>query len=90
MIQKCISQDRIDTFLYNANIERKSFGKNRIKELRIEHGLSQRELSKALDIKQENISRWEAAKVIPNVLDAWSIADYFGVSIDCLIGKDAF
>lgn len=71
-------------------MERKDFGGNRIKELRLERGLSQRELAKVLDIKQANISRWEAAKVIPNVLDAWVMAEYFGVSIDYLVGKDFF
>ena len=90
MIQFCICQDESDTFLYNAGMERKDFGGNRIKELRLERGLSQRELAKVLDIKQANISRWEAAKVIPNVLDAWVMAEYFGVSIDYLVGKESF
>lgn len=90
MIQFCICQDEGDTFLYNVDMERKDFGGNRIKELRLERGLSQRELAKVLDIKQANISRWEAAKVIPNVLDAWVMAEYFGVSIDYLVGKDFF
>lgn len=75
--------------MYNANMER-DFRANRIKELRLEHGLTQRELSKILDIKQANISRWEAAKVVPNVLDAWVLAEYFGVSIDYLIGKEGY
>ena len=86
----CIRQDLSNTFLYNVFMEKRSFDANRIKELRVEHGLSQCQLSKILDIKQANISRWECAKVVPNVIDAWVIAEYFGVSVDYLIGKEVF
>ena len=60
---------------------------NRIKELRLERGLSQRELAAKTNIKQANISRWEAGLVVPNVEDVWILADFFDVSIDYLIGR---
>ena len=60
---------------------------NRIKELRMEKGLSQRELAAKTKIKQANISRWEAGLVVPNINDVWLLADFFDVSIDYLVGR---
>lgn len=59
-------------------------------ELRQERNLSQRELAKKTGISQANISRWETGTVIPNVLDVWTLADYFQVSIDELVGRDEY
>lgn len=67
-----------------------NFDNNRIKELRLEKGLSQRELAKLTGIKQANISRWEAGIVVPNVLDVWVLAEFFDCSIDYLVGKEKF
>ena len=66
------------------------FSNNKIKELRLEKGLSQRELATKTGIKQANISRWEAGIVIPNVLDVWALAEFFDCSIDYVVGKDNF
>ena len=60
---------------------------NRLRELRIEKGLSQRELATKTNIQQANISRWEAGLVVPNVMDVWLLADFFDVSVDYLIGR---
>lgn len=67
-----------------------TFSQNRIKELRLERGLSQRALAEKTGIKQANISRWEAGIVIPNVLDCWVLADFFSTSIDFLVGKKEY
>ncbi len=67
----------------NENSENHS----RLKELRLERGLSQRELAAKVNIKQANISRWESGLVVPNVNDVWTLADFFDVSIDYLIGR---
>ena len=64
--------------------------KNRIKELRIEKGLSQRDLAAKTNIKQANISRWEAGLVVPNINDVWTLADFFDVSVDYLIGRKEY
>ena len=66
------------------------FSKNKIKELRQEKGLSQRELAKETGIKQANISRWEAGLVVPNINDVWTLANFFDCSIDYLVGKDEY
>ena len=89
MIHFCISQAIGDTFMYNFCME-VNFSKNKIKELRQEKGLSQRELAKATGIKQANISRWEACLVVPNVEDVWILANFFDCSIDYIVGKDEY
>ena len=66
----------------------KTFKGNRIKELREDLGLSQRQLAENTGITQVNISRWERALTVPNVLDLWTLAEYFNCSVDYLIGKD--
>ena len=75
--------------MYNFCME-VNFSKNKIKELRQEKGLSQRELAKATGIKQANISRWEAGLVVPNINDVWTLANFFDCSIDYLAGKDEY
>ena len=89
MIHFCISQVISDTFMYNFCME-VDFSKNKIKELRQEKGLSQRELAKSTGIKQANISRWEAGLVVPNINDVWTLANFFDCSIDYLVGKDEY
>ena len=62
----------------------------RLKELRTEAGLTQKQLSIELkgSIDQSSIARWELGVRIP-LLDAAAIlAEYFGVSLDYLCGLE--
>ena len=59
----------------------------RIKELRLERGLSQLQLAKILKYTQSNICEWEKGTVEPKADALLSIADYFSVSIDYLLGR---
>ena len=59
-----------------------------IKEKRIEQGLSQQTLAKAIGVTHASISYWENGVNIPNVLDVWKIADVLNMSIDELIGRN--
>ena len=62
----------------------------RLKELRLEAGLTQKQLSIELQgkIDQSSIARWELGGRMP-LLDAVAIlAIYFGVSIDYLAGLE--
>ena len=52
------------------------------------HGFSQRELAKATGIKQQNISRWENGLAIPSIENCEILADFYGITIDELIGRD--
>ena len=65
----------------------RNFRKNKIKELRLLVGITQRQLSISTGIQQANICRWEKGLNRPNIMDCWRLADFFGVSIDYLIGR---
>lgn len=52
------------------------------------NGYTQQKLADETGIKQENISRWEANKVIPNIDFCVQLADFYGISVDELIGHE--
>ena len=66
------------------------FLKNNIKELRQNASLSQSKLAKELGTSQANLSRWEKGIIEPSILECWKIADFFGVSIDVVCGRDEY
>ena len=59
----------------------------RIKELREERGLSQAKLAKELGVGTGSVGMWESTQEIPPVKKLLLIADYFGVSLDYLVGR---
>lgn len=67
--------------------EKKNLFSVRLKELRLQHGFSQEELSEQIGIKQSSYSDWENGKCKPNYGKLEKIADYFGVSLDWLVGR---
>lgn len=64
----------------------KSFGL-RLKHLRIEKGLTQDELAKVLGVAKSTISLYETGKREANYEMLSKIADYFGVTVDGLLGR---
>ena len=60
----------------------------RLREIRTEKGLSQRQLSKELNgiISYRSISLWEANERIPNLQSVMLLAEFFGVDVDYLSG----
>ena len=62
----------------------------RLKELRKEKGLQQRELADKLGFTQRKISYLEIGKAEPNIAALWSLSEFFGVSVDYLIGKSEY
>lgn len=59
----------------------------RLKHLRIEASLTQRELAKAINTNQANIGFYEQGKRNPKQEILEKLAEYFNVSIDYLTGK---
>ena len=59
-----------------------------LKQQRESMGLSQSQLAKKTGIKQQNISRWENNQAIPSIENCEILADFYGISIDELIGRD--
>lgn len=58
----------------------------RLKELRIEKGIGQVELAKALNLSKGIISLWENGLREPKLSNLIILAQYFQVSIDYLAG----
>lgn len=59
-----------------------------LKEHREREELTQSELAKKTGIKQQNISRWENNENFPNIIDCITLAKFYGISIDYLIGYE--
>ncbi len=61
--------------------------KLKIKELRKEKGITQLKLAMELHMAQNTVSRYESGEREPGIAELVRLADYFGVSIDYLVGR---
>lgn len=61
---------------------------NRIQELLLQNKKSQRDLSSYLHVSQQVFSDWKAGRNSSYLKRLPEIADYFGVSVDYLLGKE--
>lgn len=59
----------------------------RLKQLRTEHNLTQKELASATNIGMTTIQSYELNLRIPSITIAATLADYFNVSLDYLCGR---
>lgn len=60
----------------------------KLKELRIEKGLSQRKLGEVLDVCNQTVSFWETGSREPDLDTLVKIADFFEVSVDFLLNRE--
>ena len=65
----------------------KNYGEE-LKFQRIKHGKTLLQIEEATGISNANLSRWERGKVLPNIDFCVILADYYGISLDELIGRD--
>ena len=56
-----------------------------LKELRKESGLTQMELARKLNVKQNTISNWENGKSKPDIIMTTKLAEVLGVTTDEVI-----
>ena len=61
---------------------------NRLKLLRKERGLLQRDVAEHLNIAVSTYSYWENGKFEPDQESLSKLADFFGVSADYLLGRE--
>lgn len=59
----------------------------RIKSLRKEKEVTQRELAEAIGVQVVSVQRFEYGSVRPSLDTLVAIADYFGCSVDYLLGR---
>ena len=67
-------------------MEREGFNK-RLKDLRLEMGLTQSALAQKIGATQRQISFWESGQIEPNIFWLIKIADFFDIQIDYLVGR---
>lgn len=60
----------------------------RIKELRTEKKLTQAELGEKINSTQRQVSKWELGAIESNITDLQKLADFFGCTVDYLIGRE--
>ena len=60
----------------------------RLKELRERAGYSQYSFAEKFGVAQSTVGSWEAGKREPNFNTMQRLADFFGVSVDYLLGRD--
>jgi transcriptional regulator with XRE-family HTH domain len=65
----------------------KSFFDN-FKSMRKQRGLTQEQIAETLGVSCQAVSKWETNSSYPDISLLPIIADYFGVSVDYLIGHD--
>ena len=58
----------------------------RLKELRLNNGLTQKELAKSIEVGRTTISEYESGKIVPKQEGLLKIANHFNVSVDYLTG----
>lgn len=63
------------------------FGK-KLKELRLEKGLSQRKLGEIFNVCNQTVSFWESGSREPDLDALVAIAEYFDVCIDYLLKNE--
>ena len=65
----------------------KNFSDN-FKYMRKQRGLTQEQIAETLGVSCQAVSKWETNSSYPDISLLPIIADYFGVSVDYLIGHD--
>lgn len=60
----------------------------KIRELREELGITQKKLADAIGNMQRNVSNWEQGVIEPDLATVVALADYFGVTLDELFGRE--
>ena len=66
----------------------KNFIKDRLKELRKENNLTQKQVARILNKSETGYASWEQGLSEPNINDLILLSKYYNVTIDYLVGKD--
>ncbi len=60
----------------------------KILSLRTARGLSQGDLAEKLEVSRQSVSKWETGQSIPDLDKVIKLADFFGVTTDCLLREN--
>ena len=59
-----------------------------LKYQRTKRNKTLQQVEKDTGISNANLSRWECGKVLPNIDFCVQLADYYGITLDELVGRD--
>lgn len=62
--------------------------KNRIRELRAEHGWSQADLAERLDVSRQSVNAIETGRYDPSLPLAFAISRLFGLPVEAIFSPD--
>lgn len=62
-----------------------TFGDN-IKEIRLYKNYTLKDVENSTGISNQNLSRWERGEVLPNIDFCIQLAEFYGISLDELVG----
>lgn len=57
-----------------------------LRALRINKGVSQQQLADVVGVSQQSVNKYERQTVEPDIATLMALADYFGTTVDFLIG----
>ena len=60
----------------------------KLKELRKENNKNQTEIASSLHLSQQTYAKYELGQLEPSIDTLCKLADYYGVSLDYLVGRD--
>ena len=66
-----------------------TIGEN-IRRLRLERKMTQEQLAEVLNVTNAAVSKWERGDSLPDITMLFPIAEFFGVSVDNLMGYDEY
>ena len=58
-----------------------------LRNLRTERGFTQTEVAAAISVTSQAVSKWENGSGMPDVSQLVPLADFFGVTVDCILGR---
>ena len=64
-----------------------TFGEN-LKEFREKSGLNKLQLSQEIGTSHQNVCRWENNECSPSIDFCIKLADFYGISLDELVGRE--
>ncbi|MDE7209632.1 MAG: helix-turn-helix domain-containing protein [Clostridia bacterium] len=65
-----------------------NIGQN-LKTIRKQYGKTQEEIARACEFKQGHYTNWETNKNLPNIINITKLANYYGCSVDYLLGRES-
>lgn len=61
-----------------------------IQNLRKERNMTQRDLANLFSYTSNAVSKWERGEALPEIATLKAIADYFGLTVDCLLSEGGY